>query len=491
MIFFKLANGNPYLQLTIIEPPLPFMYKLIYQNSFENLKIYSLILHTKLDRELKSIYKNLQLLASDSGTPTLQTRINMFLNITDVNDCIPRIVNNITIYSVDENNPFGLIIDTLIGFDEDLNVNGEMEYSILNETDLLIVNSRTGQMSLNQSIDFEEFHSLKNQTTIDLDFFIEIKDHGQPSLSSIRKITLRIRDLNDHAPQFDVNQSYHWNISKSMIQSGVVLGRIIAYDNDSGLQGIIHYSINVLDSCFILDITSLGYVYLLSQSECALELHQFEIIAQDYGIPNPRVTKQILLINIHSDQGEILPQILPYSTQRTIVDVNSREKIAFILDITNNQTIQPIVSLNNSDLSTYWNVSPTGEIRLIGQPYASSYVLSLNILDQYTQDNVIRQLQIDLCNSSISHSCQQSIAKNNNRKEENEILLFWAIGLALIITFLCVFIVSMITCLCCRKTQKKGLSNNQQIFLQSNEDLNSEKVRISYGEIRVFHLFSF
>ena len=492
MIDFHLANGNPYLQLTIIEPPLPFMYKLVYQNSFQNIKIYSLILHTTLDRELKSIYKNLQLLASDSGTPTLQSRLNMFLNITDVNDCIPRIVNNMTIYQIDENNPLGLILDTLVGFDEDLGVNSEVEYSVLNETDLLIVNRRTGQISLNQSIDFERLNRQKNRTTIDVDFLLQIKDHGQPSLSSTTKITLRIHDLNDHAPEFDGHQSYHWNFSQSMIQSaGVVLGRIFAYDNDSGLQGMIHYSINALDACLTLDITSLGYVYLLSQSSCALESHQFEIIAKDYAMPNSRVTKQILVININSDQGESsLPQILPYSTERAIVDINSRGKLALIFDITNNQSIEPRVYLNNSDgLSTCWNVSSTGEIRLIGQSCASSYVLSLNILDEYTQENVVRRLQIDLCNSSISHSCQRSMTKTNDRKDNQELLLFWAMGLALIMTVLCIFIFSMITCLCCRKTskQKQRFSNNQQIRSQSNEDLHSEKVR---KEHRIIHRFS-
>lgn len=450
------------------------MYKLIYQNHFQNMKIYSLILHTSLDREMKSIYKNLRLLASDSGTPTLQTRLNLQLNITDVNDCIPRIGNNFTVYHIDENNPLGLIIDTLIGYDEDFGMNSQLEYSIVNETDLLMIDSRTGRMSLNQSIDFEKFNQQKNLETIDLNFLIQIKDHGQPSLSNTTIITLRIHDLNDHAPQFDTNQSYHWIFSKSILQSGVVLGRILAYDNDSGLQGIVHYSINAIESCLTLDITSLGYVHLLSQLSCTLESHRFEIIARDYGKPNPRVTKQILEIQIESDhgEGEVLPQMLPYSTQRTMVDVNSRGRIAFIIDITNNQSIQPMIYLNNSNSSICWNMSSTGEFRLIGQPDALSYVIDLNLLDQYTQENVLRRLQIDLCNSSMSYSCQRSMALMD--RKENEVLLFWAIGFALVITFLFVLVFSMVTCLCCRKQ-----SSIKQNTLQSNEDFHNEKVRES------------
>jgi hypothetical protein len=67
---------------------------------------------------------------------------------------------------------------------------------------------------------------------------------------------------------------------------------------------------------------------------------------------------------------------------------------------------------------------------------------------------------------------------NDGDRKENEILLFWAICLALIITCLCVFIFSIITCVCCRKQRKeKTLSTNQQNFLQFNEDFQGEKVK--------------
>jgi hypothetical protein len=307
---------------------------------------------------------------------------------------------------------------------------------------------------------------------IDLIFFIQIKDYGQPSLSSQKQIILRIHDLNDHSPEFDQNQSYNWTFSKSILQTGSILGRILAYDNDSGLQGIVHYSINSFDSCLILDITSLGYIYILSHTSCFYSSYTFEIIASDYGTPNSRLTKQLLIINIDSNEKimKSLPKILPLSIQRTIVDINSIGNISFIIDITNNQSIEPKIYFNNTDLLTCWNISSTGEVRLISHPYALSYILSLNIIDEYTQENSIIKFHIDICNSSIINSCK--LLKLNN---ENDILIFWAICLALIVTFICVFIFSIMTCLCCRKEKK--LSNNQQNFLQYNDDFQSEKVK--------------
>lgn len=422
---------------------------------------------------MKSNYNNIQLLAHDSGTPTLHTNLNLILNITDVNDCIPQILTNSTVYNINENNPIGLIIDTLIGYDGDIGLNSKYEYSILNQTDLLIINPQTGQISLNQSIDYETFHTFKNQSIYDLEYLIQTHDFGQPSLSSQKKITLRIHDLNDNSPEFDQNHSYNWSLSKSNLQIGSIIGRIYAFDNDSGLQGIINYSIHSFDTCLTLEITSLGYVYISSDLSCSYLTYTFEITASDYGQPNPRLTKQLLFIHINSNENDIetLPKILPLTIQRTIVDINSLGNISFIIDITNNQTIQPKIYLNHTDIYTCWNISSTGEFRLISHPYALSYILSLYIIDEYTDEKVSFQISIDICNSTIRNSCKK-LSVNNHRKE-NEILLFWAICLALIITCICVFIFSIMTCLCCRK-RKDNLSNDD---IQSEKTLTNSIIK--------------
>jgi hypothetical protein len=483
LFLFNLANGNPYLQLRTNEPPLPLIYKLIYQNNFQNTKLYSLIVNQNLDRESQSIYNDIQLIAHDSGTPTLHTQISLILNLTDMNDCIPKLLTNSTIYNINENNPIGYKIDKLIAYDCDIEENGEIEYRLLNQTDLLIVNSKTGELSLNQSIDFEKlnkFHE-KNLTIINLEYYIEIKDHGQPSLSSQTKIILRIHDLNDNSPEFDQTQSYNWSYSQSNLQSGSVLGRIIADDKDSGLQGLVHYSIHSFNPCLTLDITSLGYVYIPYESSiltCSLSTYTFEITASDYDLTNPRSTKQLLTINLHSNNNNILPKLVPLSIQRTLVDINSQDNIAFILDITslNNHTYQPKISLNNTNIFSCWNISSTGEVRLISHPFASSYILSLNLIDEYTNLNSLIKYQIDICNSSILNSCQVY------RLSDNRMVLIYAICLALLITFMCIIIFSIIICLCCRKTKHKNeilsssSTTHQHSFLQCNDDYNSEKV---------------
>ncbi|CAF4092775.1 unnamed protein product, partial [Adineta steineri] len=480
------ANGNPYLQLRTNDPPLPLIYKLIYQNKFQNTKLYSLIVHQNLDRELRSIYNNIQILAHDSGTPTLHTQLFLILNITDINDCVPKLLTKSTIYNINENNPIDYIVDKLIAYDCDLNENAEIEYNLLNKTDLLTINSQTGEIRLNQTIDFELFNKYheKNQTQIDLEFFIELKDHGQPSLSNQTKIILRIHDLNDNSPVFNKNQSYNWTYSKTILQPGSILGRIYATDNDSGLQGLIHYSINSLNSCLTLNITSLGYIYipygLTTISTCLESLYTFEVTAYDYDPINPRSTKQVLTINLHSnfEANHILPKLLPLSIQRTTIDVNTHnnnDNLIFLIDITtwNNHTYEPKIYLNNTTLLSCWNLSTTGELRLTSHPYSLSYMLSLNLIDEYTQMNSLINLHIDICNSSILNSCHLYSLSDNRT------ILIYAISLALCITCACIIIFSIIICLCCRKPiqhkNDKLTSIHHHSFLQCNDDYNTNE----------------
>ena len=452
------------------------IYRLIYQNHFQNTKVYSLILYTNIDRESKSIYDNIQLIAHDSGTPTLHTRSLILLNITDTNDCIPQILTNTTIYNINEDNPIGLIIDTLNAYDCDVGINAKFKYYLLNKTELLNVNSQTGQLSLKQSIDFEQVNRQKHLTSIDLEFHVGIQDYGRPPLSSQTKITLRIHDLNDHAPKFDEHQLYNWTFSQTIFLSGSVLGRVCAYDKDSGLQGIIRYSIRSFQSCLRLNITPLGYVHVLSHLFCSILTFTFEITASDYSTSSPRSTKQLLTINLDSNRLPIndLPQILPLSVQRTIVDINSMGRTAFIIDITTNRSIQPTIYLNNTNLLAYWNISLAGEVRLKAKPYVSSSILSLIIIDEYAKEKFSIKLQIDLCNSSIVNSCKQLIHHENEK--EKQLLLFWIISLALVITSILIF--SLMTCSCCRKHHNDKIwSGNQQNCLQCNHDYQSEKVK--------------
>lgn len=480
MIYLILANGNPYLQLTTIQSPLPLIYKLIYQNNFQNTKLYALILHTNVDRETKSIYNNIQLIAHDSGTPTLHTRSFIILNITDVNDCVPRIITKLLTYNINENNPVGLIIDRLNAYDCDIGVNAEFEYHLLNKTDLLAIHSQTGQLSLSQSIDFEKLHHEKHLTTVDLEFYIQVQDRGQLPLSSQTKIILRIHDLNDRSPKFDENQSYNWTFSKLNLQFYSVLGRIFAYDDDSGLQGTIHYSINSFDSCLILGITPLGYVYVISQSACSYLSYTFEIIASDFGSPNSRSTKRNLTVNIDPNQLNTavysLPKLLPLSIQRTFVDRNSIGNLSFIIDITKNYSVQPKIYLNDTNLLTYWNISSTGEVRLIEQPSSLSYVLWLTVIDEYIDEKFSIRLDIDVCDSSKKNSCKQLMLYDNGK--ESQILFYWVALLTFVVTCICVFTFSIITCFYCRKNPKDKKSfRNQQNFLQCNDDYHSDKVK--------------
>jgi hypothetical protein len=114
---------------------------------------------------------------------------------------------------------------------------------------------------------------------------------------------------------------------------------------------------------------------------------------------------------------------------------------------------------------------------LIVQPASYSSLLTFTLVDDYTDENRSIKLQIDLCNSSTRHSCRYFLA--DDQQKENQLLLLWAMSLAVIITCLCVVLFSIMTCLCCRRPAKpEQSSQNLANFLQCHEDgAHSEKVK--------------
>jgi len=66
-------------------------------------------------------------------------------------------------------------------------------------------------------------------------------DHGQPALTSDVTLAVRVLDLNDHAPRFEV-KSYRADVVENSF-IGTFVTRVSASDDDDGDNGLIQYII--------------------------------------------------------------------------------------------------------------------------------------------------------------------------------------------------------------------------------------------------------
>uniref|UniRef100_A0A8C3NRZ5 Cadherin domain-containing protein n=1 Tax=Cyanoderma ruficeps TaxID=181631 RepID=A0A8C3NRZ5_9PASS len=157
-----------------------------------------ILLQKLLDREEQEFY-NLTVIASDQGQPPRSTALNLTVIVGDMNDNAP--VFSLSRYEVKvpEDQELGSALLTLSASDRDAGANALVTYQITDQqpqtsSPVFLINSSTGQLSLNQQLDYE--------TIKEFEVKVEASDGGQPSLSTETFVVVRVEDVNDNPPEF-------------------------------------------------------------------------------------------------------------------------------------------------------------------------------------------------------------------------------------------------------------------------------------------------
>ncbi|XP_059483774.1 fat-like cadherin-related tumor suppressor homolog isoform X2 [Neocloeon triangulifer] len=222
-----------------------------------------------LDRESKRSYW-LTVMAQDHGVVPLHSRIEVYVEVVNVNDNTPLTLQPVYYPSIPENSPAGQEVITLEARDDDLEDqpppllfritagNAESFFTIENGT------IRTTGRKLDRENQAE--HILE----------VTVSDQGSPALSSTTRVVVQVEDTNDHAPEFrekyikaDIpaltdssvfqNDDTEGTVDIAVIDKYLEEGpwetyspdslvgdnilRVLAFDADSGRNGEIEYSI--------------------------------------------------------------------------------------------------------------------------------------------------------------------------------------------------------------------------------------------------------
>ncbi|XP_017600750.1 PREDICTED: protocadherin Fat 4 [Corvus brachyrhynchos] len=157
-----------------------------------------ILLEKVLDREEQGFY-NLTVIASDQGQPVRSTALNLTIVIDDVNDNAPVFSSSRYEVNVPEDLELGSTLLTLSATDRDAGPNALVTYQIVDQqpqtsSPVFLVNPSTGQLSLNQQLDYETINEFEVK--------VEASDGGQPSLSNETLVVLHVEDVNDNPPEF-------------------------------------------------------------------------------------------------------------------------------------------------------------------------------------------------------------------------------------------------------------------------------------------------
>ncbi|KAE8285934.1 Protocadherin gamma-C5 [Larimichthys crocea] len=218
----------------------PFTLKPSFSNDYE------LVTSGPLDRENVSEY-NVEITATDSGSPPLSSKKIIPVSITDVNDNPPLFTQPSYNVYLKENGVAGSILYSVSASDLDFGENAKISYSILDSkvqdvsvSSYVYINSDNGSIYSMHSFDYEKLKVFQIQ--------VQAKDQGSPSLSSNATVHVFILDQNDNAPAVIYPSSAapgslsHQRMPRSA-KAGHLVTKVTAVDADSGHNAWISYKL--------------------------------------------------------------------------------------------------------------------------------------------------------------------------------------------------------------------------------------------------------
>ncbi|XP_068182226.1 protocadherin gamma-C5-like [Antennarius striatus] len=221
---------------------LPKQFPFALKPSFSN--NYALVTSGPLDRERFYEY-NIEITATDSGSPPLSSKKIIPVSISDVNDNPPVFTQPSYNVYLKENGVPGSILYSVSASDLDSGENAKISYSILDSrvqdvsvSSYVYMNSDNGSIYSMHSFDYEKVKVFQIQ--------VQAKDQGSPSLSSNATVHVFILDQNDNAPSVIYPSSAaqgslsHQRMPRSA-KAGHLVTKVTAVDADSGHNAWISY----------------------------------------------------------------------------------------------------------------------------------------------------------------------------------------------------------------------------------------------------------
>ena len=301
------------------------------QSSIENLFVINIttgeiFTAVVLDREALVLQNNLflppasqitfQVQATDGGTPSLFSQLDVTVQLVDTNDNPPVFVNPVSTVDISESASVGEHIITVTATDADIGENAEILYSV-NGSTLFYINASTGEIFLNSTLDYET----------DIEHMVVVVATDRPGLFSTQhSIQIRVTDENDNSPVF-LADPYTATVPENSL-TGTFVVNVSATDADSGMLGEVHYSIVGGNDTNLFSIATISGTITVNgdidrESVSAVSL---TVQAADLGNP-PRSTNTTVLINV-SDINDNIPM---FSSLRYEMSISEDTPVSIVV----------------------------------------------------------------------------------------------------------------------------------------------------------------
>ncbi|XP_063045504.1 protocadherin gamma-A5-like [Engraulis encrasicolus] len=272
-------------------------------------RFYSIVTASELDRETKSEY-NITVTCSDEGVPSLSSRADLSLKITDVNDNAPVFEKSSYEASVLENNSPGLSIFTVKARDADWNQNARVSYILEDSSNngvpmssYVSVNAESGVVHAVRSFDYEQIKTFT--------FHVKAQDGGSPPLSSNVSVKISIQDQNDNAPQVlypvQTSSSVVAEIVPRSADIGYLVTKVVAVDVDSGQNAWLSYKLQKATDRALFEVGAQnGEIRTIRQvTDKDAVKQKLTVVVEDNGQPPRSAT-----VNVNVAVADSFPEVL-------------------------------------------------------------------------------------------------------------------------------------------------------------------------------------
>ncbi|XP_042547810.1 protocadherin alpha-2-like [Dipodomys spectabilis] len=260
----------------------------------------------KLDYEEMKSY-DIQVIASDKGTPSMSGHCKISVKLVDINDNTPEVSITSLSLPIQENAPLGTVIALITVSDRDSGTNGQVTCMLTAHVPFRLVTTFKNYYSL--VLD----SALDRETTSEYKVVVTARDGGSPPLWATASVSVEVADVNDNAPVFA--QAEYTVFVKENNAPGSHIFTVWARDADAQENARVSYSLverrvgeRALSSYVSVHAES-GKVYALQPLDHEeLELLQFQVSARDAGVPalGSNVTLQVFVL----DENDNAPALL-------------------------------------------------------------------------------------------------------------------------------------------------------------------------------------
>nr|XP_015205220.1 PREDICTED: protocadherin alpha-8-like isoform X9 [Lepisosteus oculatus] len=414
-----------------------------------------------IDFEEQESYE-IDIQASDNGQAPLTIDSSVIVKIQDMNDNVPEIEVTSFSSTVSEDSRPGTMIALISVNDRDSGVNGQV----------LCVLSENIPFELKSSFQ-DNMYSLVTKAVLDREVVsqysitIIAKDNGQPSLSSVKTITVDISDVNDKCPEFS-QSPYTFYLSENNVPGQSILS-VSASDEDLNENAHISYEIwkgDKDDNSMVpyLNVNSEnGNVYATKSFDFEeLKNFKFIVTARDSGVPSLSSTVAVNVFIL--DQNDNAPVVLfPLSANgsaETVVEiprsVNAGHLVtkvrAYDADIGYNAWLS-FSLLQVTDPSLFSLQRYTGEIRTL-RPLTEADGTEHKLIVQ-VKDNGNYSLSTTATVLIVTIEKSESFAVSDFKlkaaaQEENNSTFYLIISLGSVSFLFVISVITLVTLQCCR-----------------------------------------